>query len=93
MNLRPIGDKIIIKKLKAEEKTVGGIYLPDSAKETPQHAEVLAIGPDILADEKKKDQVKVGDKVVYSKYSGSDIKIDDEEFIICKLADLLAVVE
>ena len=73
MNLKPIGDKIIIKRLKAEEKTSSGIVLPDSAKEAPQQAEVVAIGPDI--------------------YSGNEIKIDDEEIIVCKLSDLLAVVK
>ncbi|NLW41557.1 MAG: co-chaperone GroES [Tissierellia bacterium] len=93
MNLKPIGDKIIVKKVKPEERTVGGIVLPDSAKEAPQYAIVVSIGPDILADEKKKDQVNVGDKVVYTKYSGTEIKVDDEEMIICKLADLLAIVE
>lgn len=93
MNLKPIGDKIIIKKYEAEEKTVGGIVLPDSAKEAPQFAEVISIGPDILNDEKKKDQISVGDKVVYSKYAGTDIEVDDEEFTICKLTDLLAIVE
>lgn len=93
MNLKPIGDKIIVKKVKAEEKTVGGIVLPDSAKEAPQYAEVVAIGPDILADEDKKDQVKIGDKVVYTKYAGTEVKVDDEELIICKLNDLLAIVE
>lgn len=93
MNLKPIGDKIIIKKMKAEEKTLGGIILPDSAKEAPQHAEVVSIGPDILNDEKKKDQIKVGDKVVYSKFAGVEIKINDQDLIICKLPDLLAVVE
>ena len=93
MNLKPIGDKIIIKKIKPEEKTVGGIVLPESAKEAPQYAKVVAIGPEISGDEKKKDQVKVGDKVVFAKYAGTEIKVDDEELIICKLTDLLAVAE
>ena len=85
--------KIIVKKVKPEERTVGGIVLPDSAKEAPQYAIVVSIGPDILADDEKKDQVKVGDKVVYTKYAGTEIKVDDEEMIICKLTDLLAIVE
>lgn len=93
MNLKPIGDKIIIKRLKAEEKTSSGIVLPDSAKEAPQQAEVVAIGPDILNNDEKKDQINVGDIVVFTKYSGNEIKIDDEELIVCKLSDLLAVVE
>lgn len=93
MNLKPIGDKIIIKRLKAEEKTSSGIVLPDSAKEAPQQAEVVAIGPDILNNDEKKDQINVGDIVVFTKYSGNEIKIDDEELIVCKLSDLLAVVK
>lgn len=93
MNLKPIGEKIILEKVKAEEKTVGGIVLPDSAKEAPQHAQVVAIGPEILSDEEKKNQVSIGDKVVYTKYSGTELKVDDKEYIICKLEDLLAVVE
>ncbi len=93
MNLKPIGEKIILKKIKPEEKTVGGIVLPQSAKEAPQYAQVVAIGPDVLANEDTKDQVSIGDKVVYAKYSGTDIKIDEEEYIITKLEDLLAVVE
>lgn len=93
MNLKPIGDKIVIKKSVAEETTKSGILLPDSAKEAPQYAEVLAIGPEILEDEKTKDQIKVGDKVVYSRYSGTEISLDDEDYIIVKLEDILAVVE
>ena len=93
MNLKPIGDKIIIKRSKAEEKTSSGIVLPDSAKEAPQQAEVVAIGPDILNNDEKKDQINVGDIVVFTKYSGNEIKIDDEELIVCKLSDLLAVVK
>lgn len=93
MKLKPIGDKIILKKLKAEEKTAGGIVLPDSAKEAPQYAEIVAIGPEILNNEEKSKQISVGDKVVYGKFAGTEIKLDDEEYIICKLADLLAIAE
>lgn len=93
MNLKPLGDRIIIKKVEAEEKTKGGIVLPNSAKEQPQIAEILAIGPDIAEDEKKKEQIKVGDKVLFSKYSGTEIKVDGEELTIIKLMDILAVVE
>lgn len=93
MKLKPIGDKIILKKLKAEAKTAGGIVLPDSAKEAPQYAEIVAIGPEILNDEEKSEQISVGDKVVYGKFAGTEIKLDDEEYIICKLADLLAIAE
>ncbi len=93
MELRPIGDKIIIRKVETEQKTKGGLLLPETVKEAPQYAEVIAIGPEILADEKKKDQIKVGDKVVFTKYAGTEIEIDDEKLTICKLSDLLAVAE
>lgn len=93
MNLKPIANKIIIKKIEVEKKSIGGIILPDSAKDDAFVAEVLAIGPDILNDDKKKDQIKVGDKVLYSKFGLNTVKLDDEEYIICKLDDLFAVIE
>ncbi|WMM24110.1 co-chaperone GroES [Tissierella sp. MB52-C2] len=93
MNLRPLGDRIVIKKVEAEEKTKSGIVLPSAAKEQPQMAEVVAIGADITNDEKKKDQIKVGDKVIFSKYAGTEIKVDGEELNILKLSDILAIVE
>ena len=93
MNLRPLGDRVVIKKVEAEEKTKSGIVLPTSAKEQPQIAEVLAIGADITKDEKKKDQIKLGDKVIFSQYSGTEVKVDDKEVTILKLTDILAVVE
>ncbi|HAE92300.1 co-chaperone GroES [Tissierella praeacuta] len=93
MNLRPLGDRIVIKKVEVEEKTKSGIVLPSTAKEQPQMAEVVAIGADITNDEKKKDQIKVGDKVIFSKYAGTEIKVDGEELTILKLSDILAIVE
>lgn len=93
MNLKPLGDRVVIKLVEAEEKTKSGIVLPSSAKEQPQMAEVVAIGADILNDDKKKDQIKVGDRVIFSKYAGTEVKVDDGEFTILKLSDLLAVVE
>jgi chaperonin GroES len=93
MNLRPLGDRVVIKKVEAEEKTKSGIVLPNSAKEQPQMAEIVALGADIENDEKKKEQVKVGDKVIFSKYAGSEIKLDNEELTVLKLSDILAVVE
>lgn len=93
MNLKPLGDRVVIKKVEAEEKTKSGIVLPSSAKEQPQMAEVVALGVDILNDEKKKDQVKIGDTVIFSKYAGSEIKIDGEDLTILKLNEILAVVE
>lgn len=93
MKLRPLGDRVVIKKVEAEEKTKSGIVLPGSAKEQPQIAEVLAIGEDITKDEEKKDQIKVGDKVIFSQYSGTTVKIDGEEVTVLKLEDVLAIVE
>ena len=93
MNLRPLGDRVVIKKVEAEEKTKSGIILPDSAKEQPQMAEVLAIGSDISNDEKRKEQIKLGDRVIFSQYAGTEIKLEGEEVTILKLSDILAVVE
>ncbi|WP_026894497.1 co-chaperone GroES [Clostridiisalibacter paucivorans] len=93
MNIKPLGDRVVIKKVEVEEKTKSGIVLPNSAKEQPTMAEVLAIGSAILEDEKKSKELKVGDKVIFSKYSGTEVKMDDEEYTILKLNDILAVVE
>lgn len=93
MNLKPLGDRLVIKKVEVEEKTKSGIVLPSTAKEQPQMAEVVAIGDEILNDEKKKDQIKVGDKVIFSKYAGTEIKVEGEEVTIIKITDVLAVVE
>lgn len=93
MNLRPLGDRIIIKKVEAEEKTKSGIVLPSTAKEQPLMAEIVAVGDEILNDEKKKEQIKVGDKVIFSKYAGTEVKVDGVELTILKLMDILAVVE
>lgn len=93
MNIKPLGDRVVIKKVEVEERTKSGIVLPGTAKEQPQIAEVIAVGAGITEDEKKKDELKVGDRVVFSKYSGTEIKVDDVEYTIVKLADILAVVE
>ena len=93
MNLRPLGDRVVIKRVEAEEKTASGIVLPSSAKEQPQIAEVLAIGDDILNDDKKKEQIKIGDKVIFSEYAGTSVKLDGEDITILKLTDILAVIE
>ncbi len=93
MNLRPLADRVIIKKLEAEEKTPGGIVLPDTAKEKPQNGEVLAVGPGKV-DEKGNRQpmeLKVGDKVLFAKYSGTEVKIDGVEYLILAERDILAV--
>lgn len=93
MNLKPIGERVVIKKLEAEKKTESGIVLPESAQEKPQYAEIVAISNDILNDEDKKDSLKVGDKVIYSQYAGTDVKIEDENFVVIAYKDVLAVVE
>ncbi|MDF2611313.1 MAG: chaperonin Cpn10 [Lachnospiraceae bacterium] len=93
MKLMPLGDKVVLKQLVAEETTKSGIVLPGQAKEKPQQAEVIAVGPGGMVDGKEVTmQVKVGDKVIYSKYAGTEVKLDDEEFIIVKQNDIVAVV-
>lgn len=93
MNLKPIGERVVIKKLEAEKKTQSGIVLPESAQEKPQYAEVVAISSDILNDQDKKDSLKEGDKVIYSQYAGTDVKIDGENYVVLAYKDILAVVE
>ena len=91
--LRPIGDRIIAKPVAAEEKTAGGIVLPDSAKEKPLEADILAVGPGSMLESGKlmPMDVKVGDKVVYGKYAGTEIKIDGETLIILRQEDVLGI--
>lgn len=94
MKLVPLGDKVVLKQLVAEETTKSGIVLPGQAKEKPQQAEVIAVGPGGVIDGKEVVmQVKVGDKVIYSKYAGTEVKLEEEEFIIVKQNDIVAVVE
>ena len=94
MKLVPLGDRVVIKQLVAEDKTKSGIVLPGQAKEKPQQAEVIAVGPGGVVDGKEITmQVKVGDKVIFSKYSGTEIKVGDDELIIVKQGDILAIVE
>ncbi|PYG88128.1 chaperonin GroES [Ruminiclostridium sufflavum DSM 19573] len=94
MKIKPLGDKVVIKMLECEETTKSGIVLPGSAKEKPQVAEVVAVGPGTVVDGKEvKMEVKVGDKVLTSKYSGTEVKLDGEEYTILKQGDILAVVE
>ncbi len=93
MNIKPLFDKIVIKATETEETTKSGIVLPSTAKEKPQVAEVIAVGPGGLVDGKEVTmQVKVGDKVLISKYSGTEVKIDGQEYTIVKQSDVLAVV-
>jgi chaperonin GroES len=94
MKIKPLGDRVVIKMLEGEETTKSGIVLPGSAKEKPQVAEVVAVGPGTVVDGKEiKMEVKVGDKVLMSKYSGTEVKYDGQEYTILKQGDILAVVE
>ena len=94
MKLVPLGDRVVLKHLEAEEKTKSGIVLPGAAKEKPQEAEVIAVGPGGMVDGKEvKMEVEVGAKVIYQKYSGTEVKLDGEEYVIVKQSDILAIVE
>jgi len=94
MNLKPLGDRVVIKQLEAEETTKSGIVLPSQSKEKPQQAEVLAVGPGGIVDGKEvKMEVKPGDKVIYSKYAGTEVKLNDDELIIVRQNDILAIVQ
>ena len=94
MELVPLGDRVILKQLVAEETTASGIVIPGQNKEKPQQAEVLAVGPGGVIDGKEVTmQVKVGDQVIYSKYSGTEVELDKETYIVVKQNDILAVIE
>ena len=94
MKLVPLFDKVVLKQLVAEETTKSGIVLPGQAKEKPQQAEVIALGPGGVIDGKEVVmQVKTGDKVIFSKYAGTEVEVDDETYIIVKQNDILAVLE
>ncbi len=91
--LRPLADRVVVKPIQAEEKTKGGIVLPDTAKDKPQEGEVIAVGPGRVMDNGTKlaPEVKVGDRVIYSKYSGSEVKIEGDEYLIVRESDILAI--
>lgn len=95
MKIRPLQDRILVKRLEGEEKTAGGIIIPDNAKEKPQQGQIIAIGNGKVLDDGKvrKPDVKVGDKVLFSKYSGSEVKLDGTEHLILREEDLLGVIE
>lgn len=94
MTVKPLSDRVVIKNVEAEETTKSGLILTSAAKEKPQMAEVLAVGPGGMVDGKEVTmQVKIGQKVIYSKYAGTEVKIDGEELIIVRQSDILAVVE
>lgn len=91
--LTPLGDRVVVKVLEAEEKTAGGIILPDTAKDKPQEGEVVAVGTGRVLDNGTKVpvEVKVGDRVIFSKYGGSEVKVDNIEYLIIRESDLLAI--
>jgi len=94
MKLKPLGDRVVLKQLEAEEMTKGGIILAAQSKEKPQEAEVVAVGPGGMVDGKEvKMEVKPGDKIIYSKYAGTEVKLEKEEFIIVRQGDILAIVK
>ena len=95
MNIRPLNDRILVKRLESEEKTAGGIIIPDSAKEKPAEGEIVAVGPGKLTDkgERVAMDVKAGDRVLFSKYGGTDVKIDGQDYLIMREDDILGVVE
>jgi chaperonin GroES len=92
IKLQPLADRVVVKPIEKEEVTKGGIVLPDTAKEKPQEGEVIAVGPGRLSEDGKRMaiDVKVGDRVIYAKYGGTEIKIDDEELVILRESDILA---
>ena len=94
MNIRPLQDRVLIKRIEEEEQVSGGIIIPDTAKEKPQEAEVVAVGPGKITDDGSRSpmDVEVGNKVLVGKYSGSDIKIDGEDYVIVREDEILAVV-
>ena len=95
MKLRPLDNRVVIEQLEAEEKTSGGIYLPDTAKEKPQIGKVVAVGPGTLLDDGKRGamSVKKGDEVIYGKYVGNDVEVEGKKYVILRETDLLGIVE
>ncbi len=94
MKIKPLADRVVVKPLEAEEKTKGGLYVPDTAKERPQQGEIVAVGPGRVSDDGKKIpmEVKVGDKVLYGKYSGTEVTYDGVEYLIMRESDIFAII-
>lgn len=94
MNIKPLSDRVVVKPSEAEEKKQGGIIIPDTAKEKPQEGEVVAVGPGKISDtgEKISMEVKKGDRVLYGKYSGTEVTVDNEDYLIMRESDILAIV-
>ncbi|HHT27379.1 MAG TPA: co-chaperone GroES [Firmicutes bacterium] len=95
MTLKPLGDRVVVKALEQEERTAGGIVLPDTAKEKPQQGEVIAVGSGKMLDngERVPLEVKPGDKIIYAKYGGTEVKVKGEEYLILRDNDILAIIE
>jgi chaperonin GroES len=95
LSLKPLGDRVVVKPIEQDEVTVGGIMLPDTAKEKPQKGEILAVGPGVRNDagERVELDVEVGDTVLYAKYAGTEIKLDGEKVLVLRESDILAIVE
>lgn len=93
MKIKPLGDRVVLKKVEAEEKTASGIILTGTAKEIPQFAEVIAVGSGIVDGKEIKMEVEVGDRVIFNKYAGTEVKLENEEFIVLKLEDVVGIIE
>ena len=94
LKLKPLADRVVVRPLEAEEKTAGGLFIPDTAKEKPMQGEIMAVGPGKVGDDGKNIamEVKVGDKVLYGKYSGTEVRIDGEDFLIMRESDIFAII-
>ncbi len=95
MNLKPLADRVIVKPAPAEEKTKGGLYIPDTGKEKPQYGEIVAVGPGKTADSGQlvEMEVKVGQKVLYGKYSGTEVAVEGEDYLIMRESDIFAILD
>jgi len=93
MKIKPLADRVVVKPLEAEEKTKGGLFVPDTAKERPQQGEIVAVGPGRVTDDGKKvpPEVKVGDKILYGKYSGTEVNYEGTEYLIMRESDIFAI--
>ena len=95
MKFRPLGDRVVVRRVKEDQKTPGGIIIPETAQEKPQEGEIIAVGPGALDDNGKRvaPEVKTGDRVLFGKWSGTEVKIDGEELLIMKESDIMGIVE
>jgi chaperonin GroES len=95
MKFRPLGDRVVVRRVKEENKTAGGIIIPDTAQEKPQEGEIIAVGPGALDDNGKRvvPEVKTGDRILFGKWSGTEVKIDGEELLIMKESDIMGIIE